>query len=196
MAKQITKLITNVIVGDLRLINLVDGDNFRQLMHELAPGYNIPIPSRRTISRNIEDQLVQCKIKLKNLLKNGSHVALTTDMWTNIKMHSFLGVTAHFIDTDTFKLVNMVIATKEVNDMHSAKNIVSWLETVLSEYELSPHQVFTITTDNGSNIVSACKMLHEKYQWKHVRCAAHTLQLCLKSGLDIPQVKSAVGMCF
>ena len=47
----ITKLITNVIVGDLRPVSLVEGKHFKTLINYLAPGY--VIPSRHTFTRQI-----------------------------------------------------------------------------------------------------------------------------------------------
>jgi len=54
-------------------------------------------------------------------------------------------------------------------------------------------QIAGIVSDNDANIVNACDKLKEKYGWVHVRCAAHTLELCLKEAFHIPQVKSANG---
>jgi len=67
------------------------------------------------------------------------------------------------------------------------------LEAVLEDYELSPYQIVGIVSDNDANIVNACDKLKEKYGWIHVRCAAHTLELCFKEAFDIPQVESAIG---
>ena len=129
---------------------------------------------------------------MRALLANVKFAAFTTDMWSNTKRESFLGLTIHFIDKN-YKLVNLVLATKEVNEEHSGDNLVAWLEAILEEYEVSPHQIVGVVTDNGANIVNACGKLHQKYEWIHIRCAAHTLQLCLKEGFAIPQIQSAIG---
>ncbi|XP_077972386.1 E3 SUMO-protein ligase ZBED1-like [Styela clava] len=107
-------------------------------------------------------------------------------------MQSFLGVTLHYKNED-FELINLVLATKEVNDVHTYLHIVEWLEAVIEDYEMSPQQIVAIVTDNGANVVNACRKLKEKYGWIHIRCAAHTLQLCLKQAFDIPLIKSAIG---
>jgi len=189
-SKKITELIINTVVGDLMPINLAEGKNFKKLINELTPGYKIP--SRQTITRNIEEKFRSSKVEIRKLLSHAKYASLTTDLWCNVKMHSFLGVTIHFIN-ENFKLVNLVLATKEINGVHSGRNITACLEAVLEDYELSPYQIVGIVSDNDANIVNACDKLKEKYGWIHVRCAAHTLELCFKEAFDIPQVESAIG---
>ena len=77
-------------------------------------------------------------------------------------MQSFLGVTIYYINED-FKLVNLVLATKEVNEIHSGMHIAALLEAVIDDYEMSLHQIVAIVTDNGANIINACEKLNEKY---------------------------------
>ena len=76
---------------------------------------------------------------------------------------------------------------------HTGDNIATWLEEVLREYEIPTSKIVAIVTDNGSNIVKACTTLNEKYGWHHVRCAAHTLQLCIKPALEGQEIKSTLG---
>jgi len=52
-SKKITELIINTIVGDLRPISLVERENFKKLIDELAPDYEIP--SRCTVTRKIAE---------------------------------------------------------------------------------------------------------------------------------------------
>ena len=113
-AKKITKFVMNVIIGDMRPLSLVEGENFKALIHELAPGYTLP--SRRTITRLIEDEYVLCKTAIRRALSDVRVISLTVDMWSNIKMQSFLGITAHFIRADDFRLISLVIATREVKN--------------------------------------------------------------------------------
>ena len=145
-------LILNTIVGDLRPINLVEGEHFKKLMNYLVPGYDIP--SRKTMMKNIEDKWADGQSKMRALLANVKFAAFTTDMWSNTKRESFLGLTIHFIDKN-YKLVNLVLATKEVNEEHSGDNLVAWLEAILEEYEVSPHQIVGVVTDN-EGIISKC----------------------------------------
>ena len=73
-------------------------------------------------------------------------------------MQSFLGVTIHFINKDN-KLVNLVTAIKEVNEVHSGTHIIALLEAVIDDFEISPYEIVVMVTDNGANIVNACEKL-------------------------------------
>ena len=145
-AKHITKLICNVIVGDLRPVNLVEGNHFQKLIKELAAGYELP--SGTTFTRRIEDSYLECKQKIINRLKVFKNISLTTDMWTNINNESFLGITAHSIDATTFSLHSYVLATKQVMDSHTGDNLVTWIEQILEDFEVSPYQVDAVVSDN------------------------------------------------
>ena len=82
-AKVINGLILNTIIGDLRPINLVEGEHFKMLINHLAPGYDIP--SCRTMIRKTEDKWMDGQAKIRALLANVKYAALTTDMWSNTK---------------------------------------------------------------------------------------------------------------
>ena len=174
-AKKLDDLILNVIIVELQTSNMVQGSNFKKLVNKLVPGYSIP--SRQSLTRKIDARWMKGKAEMKKLLQNVKYASNTTDMWSKSKKESFLGVTMHFID-DSFELVNVVVATKQAHEEHTGDNIVTWLETILEEYEISPYQIVAIVTDNGANIVNACQKLNNKYRWIHVQCAAHTLKLC------------------
>jgi len=69
-SKKITELIINTIVSDLMPINLAEGENFKKLINELAPGCKIP--SRQTITRNIEEKFRSSKVEIRKLLSHAS----------------------------------------------------------------------------------------------------------------------------
>ncbi|XP_076811671.1 E3 SUMO-protein ligase ZBED1-like [Clavelina lepadiformis] len=188
---KVTSLIMNVIVGDLRPINLVEGSNFKQLIQFLAPGYDLP--GRMTFTRKLDSMLLKCKKKITNILSAANHISFTTDLWSSLRQQSYIGVTAHCLVTKTGQLQTFVIATKQVMDSHTGINIADWIESTLEEYSLSPGQIFAVVSDNGSNMVRACEILNERHNWTHVRCSAHSLQLCIKDACSLPAIKSALA---
>ena len=66
LKKNITELILNTVVSDLRSISIVEGENFKKLINELAPGYDIP--SHRTFTRMINKEFLICKVEMQKLL--------------------------------------------------------------------------------------------------------------------------------
>jgi len=49
----------------------------------------------------------------------------------------------------------------------------------------------SVTTDNGTDIVSAMKLL----QWSRISCFSHTLQLAVEVVLELPEVSRALTRC-
>jgi len=85
MAQHITKLISSVVVRGLHPITLVEGNHFRKLINELAPGYELP--SRYTFTRKMENLYASQHLKKK--LCSNLHISLTTDMWASNRIVPF-----------------------------------------------------------------------------------------------------------
>nr|XP_039258629.1 E3 SUMO-protein ligase ZBED1-like [Styela clava] len=188
-AAKITSLITNVITGDMRPINLVQGRNFVKLINFLEPGYTVP--SRQSFTRNIEDNYCILKVKVKNELAAADNISLTADLWSSCRMDCYFGVTAHFLVNDTIQ--SRVVATKQVTESHTAENIALWVDLLLADYEIPPERIVSVVTDNGANIVAAMRLCSASYNWQHIRCVAHTLQLCVHDCLKNDPIKRAIG---
>ena len=65
---------------------------------------------------------------------------------------------------------------------HTSENIVDCLNQIIKKWNLDG-KIFTITTDNGSNMVKADKILKNSNNITCFPCAAHTLQLVVRKGL-------------
>ena len=78
-SKKITELILNTIVGYLRPISLVERENFKKLINESAPGYDIA--SHRTFTRMIDIKFLMCKVEMQKLLTHAKYAAITMDLW-------------------------------------------------------------------------------------------------------------------
>ena len=67
-SKETTEALLNVIVSGVRLLGLVEDKCFIAFVKKLAPGYSVP--SRKTITRKLEDKFSLCKTALGKLLNN------------------------------------------------------------------------------------------------------------------------------
>ncbi|XP_077972201.1 E3 SUMO-protein ligase ZBED1-like [Styela clava] len=188
--EKITSLVVDFIVKDMRPLSTIEGTHFKRLMGHVAPNYSLP--SRRTITRRVEEEYCEKKMELKRLLENIKHMSLTFDAWTSVKMEAYLGITAHYVDAK-FNLCSCVLSVKPLDDRHTAKNICEWVEEVLNDFGVSPHAVCAAVSDNGSNMKAAKDIFHEKFGWASVACAAHTLQLCLNKGLGINGIEKPLA---
>jgi len=88
-------------------------------------------------------------------------VVLTIDIWTDpIMLHSYVGITAHFIHGS--KLIFCCIGVEDLIGRHNAENIKECVEKKLAIYGLQLNDIFSIVTDNGSNVIKA----FDNYQCK------------------------------
>lgn len=81
-------------------MSTVDGAGFKHFLKVTCPHY--VIPSRNTIKNKLVDKYLYFSSKFKHRLQSKKHFSLTSDIWTDIQMKSFLGVTIHFLENNTF----------------------------------------------------------------------------------------------
>ncbi|GES97194.1 zinc finger BED domain-containing protein 1-like [Rhizophagus clarus] len=90
--------------------------------------------------------------------------SITTDIWSSIKNEAIIGVTIHFIINE-WKLKHFTLEVLQIN-------------------------VISITTDNGSNMIVACRLLKNDFDAQtlaldfiHSRCICYILNLAVNAGL-------------
>ncbi|KAL6101388.1 uncharacterized protein ACO6RY_16646 [Pungitius sinensis] len=97
-----------MIVKDLQPFKVVDDQGFRALVSLLDATY--VLPSRQTLKSTVEAKYHEEKHKAKEEVQKGTAVALTSDMWTSIRMDSYLAFTCHFVDDDRLATVLLAVA--------------------------------------------------------------------------------------
>ena len=64
---------------------------------------------------------------------------------------------------------------------------------MLADFSIGTDKVVAFVHDSGSNINLAGRRLRDKYGWYTEACAGHTLQLCVKAGLQIRVIEVAIA---
>ena len=108
------------------------------------------------------------------------HVAITHDSWTSLNNESYDTVTAHFINQN-WSLRTRVLQTSKVEGSHTAETIQESLEATKAKWSL-PDRI--AVSDNASNEVKVLKLLG----WPRLQCMEHNINLCVKAGLQVPQI--------
>ena len=167
----------------------VNGVGFRRMIKEFEPR-NV-IPDRRTLRTNYIPKMYEHeKSHINHVIANVSSYALTTDIWSSRAMHSYMGVTIHFIDIN-FCLSSYLFDVKELLDNHTGENIAEHLSKIMNDWHLSSANLSGVTIDNGSNMLKAVSTLH----WGHMPCFSHTLQLAVQVAMKLPAVSRAIAHC-
>ncbi|KAF7637377.1 hypothetical protein Mgra_00003122 [Meloidogyne graminicola] len=114
------------------------------------------------------------KNKIKNELNEIEHVSCTTDMWSaDTTKDAFISLTACGV-TPTFSLKKFTLAIQKFSGSHTAEKIAEVLQELLDKWEVNAHCVLC---DSAANIVKATELMGIT----RMSCAAHDLNLCVKS---------------
>ncbi|CAG7722723.1 unnamed protein product, partial [Allacma fusca] len=106
---------------------------------------------RQKVKTLVDQEAKREKEMLKQTLDK-KLISLKLDIATR-QNRSFLGINVQYCENNKLKISTLAI--KELKSRHTAENIILTLEEVLEEFNLSKSQIYSVTTDNGSNFVKA-----------------------------------------
>ena len=175
------RLLVIFIIKFVQPLNILQNDAFRDFVHGCEPGFRIPC--EKTVKNLIHEAYVWSSDQLMNLLNNTvTSVHLTTDLWTARSKHGYLGVTVTWLSSD-FTFYEVLLACNHLEYPHTGEAVSNELNQIINKWYLK-NTIFTISTDNGSNMVKAINILSNSLPTvKRNPCAVHTLQLSVKEGL-------------
>ena len=75
---------------------------------------------------------------------------------------------------------------------HTSENIAEAVLEILANWNLDPTRLIAITTDNGSNILRAFRVV---LGWSQLSCFGHNLDLAVNKSLCNTRVERAVKKC-
>ena len=189
-AKELSRAVAYHIAKDAVPLSTVDKPGFQYMVSKLNPRYQLP--SRRHFSdyeiphmySHIRDNVVVPK------LKEAKFFSATTDLWTSAANDSYMTITIHFICSD-WELTSFCLETVPLYTDHTGQNIADAISDILDNWDLSRDNLVATTTDSGSNIVSAFRIMNAL----RISCFGHNLDLAIKKGLDNARVQRAVARC-
>ena len=179
---QIKKKLIEFIIKDVQPFHILKSSSFKEFVHSLNPHFNIPCIT--TIKESLEVMYDHSTNMLKNRLINDCQfVSITTDFWTATNQRKgYMGITGTWL-TDNFEPIEVLLNLVHVPYPHTGVIIRDLLENEVRKWELN-WKLAAITTDNGSNMVSALRLLKESLEVERIPCSAHTFQLCVKKALS------------
>lgn len=146
-------IVENLIVKGGVPLSFVDNDGFRKFMADIDP--NFSVPCRQTITYTHLLQLLSSKRSLMTDMLTSAHdVALTIDIWTDRRQHSFLGVTAHTFDATRGQPRSMLLKFQSFRGSHTGQGIAQAIEECITDNSLQC-KVHYVVSDNTSNMKKA-----------------------------------------
>lgn len=143
-----------MFVEDMQPIAAVERGGFQKFCKMFLPSYSVP--SRRTLSRRLNNIYEDEKIKFIELLNKTQWVSTTADIWTGHK-RSYMGVTVHFVDPKSLKMVSSVLVCRRFKGSHTGKEIGKMLASIFSEFNIKT-KIQNVVTDNAVNFAKAFKL--------------------------------------
>lgn len=176
-----------------RPFNIIEGDGFHHVADKLIEigarfgkvSSKEVLPVATTVSRHVSQMYDTHKVLLKTSFEDMQSCAVTCDGWTHESTNaSYITVTVHYVD-NSWKLQNSIIATRRVDESHTADCIRSTVVGILMEFGILKsnengviHDTNVYVTDNAANMKAAFR---EK-TW--MGCSGHNLNLVLSHGLQ------------
>jgi hypothetical protein len=179
---EIKKKLIEFIIKDVQPFHILKSSSFKEFVHSLNPHFNIPCIT--TIKESLEVMYDHLANELGNKLINDCQfVSITTDFWTATNQRKgYMGITGTWL-TENFEPIEVLLNLVHVPYPHTGIIIKDLLENEIRKWELD-WKLSAITTDNGSNMVSALKLLKNSLEIDRIPCSAHTFQLCIKKALN------------
>lgn len=160
-----------MIAKDNLPLSVVENEGFQQLMKTVARLYYLP--SRKKITRLLDLKYEILKSKFISNIKDVSSFTVTCDIWTDVSNKSYLGVTVHFLKTETL-LTKGTIGVIPLEDNHTSDYIRNELLSVFQNFKIDLPKIMAIVTDSASNMINAVNSIFSNNK-KHIPCMAHKL---------------------
>lgn len=132
--------ISDALVKDLIIkccfpLSIVDNEDFRHFLHVLDPNYT-PIARSTLSSVTIPGLAKEKREWIKTRLAGAQSVSVTTDIWSDRKMRSFLGIAAHAVieKKDELDLQSHLLTCVRVHGKHTGQKISMMFENCAEEY--------------------------------------------------------------
>ncbi|XP_059689139.1 E3 SUMO-protein ligase ZBED1-like [Gavia stellata] len=186
----VLELVLEMIFRDLHPLSVVKDKGFGLLVGYLEPSFALPTPAQ--LAGMLWHRYNVVKQHLEHYLRTAQAIAVCVEFWLSRLGQTYLTVTANFIDGE-WRRARCIMETRQTHDDEAEGDLGEKLYTVLSEFGLSGKSVFCVVHDGPRSAAANAQRLEDAYGWSSLCCAARTLHLCVKAGLEVEQVQEALS---
>ncbi|KAM4697156.1 E3 SUMO-protein ligase ZBED1-like [Rhinophrynus dorsalis] len=189
-AEVIAELVLEMIYTDLHPLSVVEDKGFGILLGYLDPGLGLPSPMQ--LSGMLWHRYSLVKQQLKSLLQSAHSIVLSIESWTAHPRQPCQTITAVIIDSD-WRLSRYILGTHPLYQSKDEVSLPQRLYSVLLEFGLSNKVVTCVVHDCYQSLAAYDHVLKDTRGWASLCCAANVLQLCARAGLEVQEVREALG---
>lgn len=186
-----TNDLLNFIIDDYQAFNIVENEFFKIFLKN----FNYEPPGRSYVKNQImKIYQEKKKIIIDYLTKLDCLISLTFDLWTSNSNIPYLGITAHWIDTE-WHICSISLDFIECPYPHDGEALASLVFSIIKEFEIVS-KILGITTDNASNMQTFYDSFYEKIKvfspfTTNFGCGCHIINLAVQNGINeiIPKIE-------
>ncbi|KAG9123278.1 hypothetical protein FRC07_015160, partial [Ceratobasidium sp. 392] len=121
------------------------------------------IPRRNRITKALYELYLAKKSRIIEEMRNARGlISITSDLWSDANLRSFMAVTAHYIDAQGL-MAKHLIAFRRIEGSHAGVNIGQYLFSVLEETGIT-NKIGFITLDNAANNDTLMRELEAEFR--------------------------------
>lgn len=150
-----TKSLVQLVTAYGMPLRTLDSPPMRALLDPYEESFDMPSVNSRTIKPILRDKAAAIRSIIQKEVK-GKMISLKLDIATRLD-RDVLGINIQFMKkkTQTIRTIGMI----ELKKRHTAQAIKDDVMRVLRSFGISVDKIYTITTDNGSNMLATSKLI-------------------------------------
>jgi len=120
------------------------------------------VPDRRIINKELVNKYNWYVNDLIEKISKQKYICLTTDIWSTLNK-SYLGMTMHYIDENTYERFSYAIACRRIEGSHNYINIAKCISNILKNYKIDVTKISHTITDNATNFGKAFRVYAQQF---------------------------------
>lgn len=188
-AQVIANLVLEMIISDLHSLSVVEEKGFARLVNFLEP--NIELPTQAHLASMLWQKYNVMKQQLKCCLQAAPSVVLSIENWADNAKRSYLSISANVIDSN-WRFCRSLLETHPVYQAKADNDLGEHLHAMVAEFGLCSNRVSCVVHDKSSMLSTYFRSFKDAYGWTSLCCTAHSLQGCVKVGLEVQEVQEAL----
>lgn len=178
--QKINRKLAEFISKDMRPLNIVNGEGFRDLMNELDPSYTLP--SVATLRNKLIPKLQnETMTSLQRKFETIEEVSITTDGWTSPTADKYNCYTVHYIDWSENEPVlqsKILECAPFEAEKGNAVELEKETKRVTEKHKITDKVVLAVA-DNAKDVQKSLKLSG----FAKLGCSAHKLNLAAQFGI-------------
>ncbi|KAJ1528137.1 hypothetical protein ONE63_008051 [Megalurothrips usitatus] len=148
----VDRVTNNLIISHTLPHSLVESPEFRE-----AVLLGCPSNLTTTFRKRLDTLREKMHSNVEAALQRAKYVATTADGWSKFG-RGFLGMTAHWIDSDTMERESAALCLKRLKKRHTHDRLAAAVSQATECFKISPEKITRCTTDSASNFKKAFKV--------------------------------------